>query len=103
MGLENTPVTKNEIIDSLTQDKRFTVDMARHAVNHVFTRLSEACLTERGYEIRDFATAKVRVAKARQAKNPKTGENVHVPARKQIKMKPSKTLQGALKPVTTAS
>jgi len=47
-------------------------------------------------EIRGFGTFKVRNLKARKARNPKTNQEVDVPARKKAVFKFSKKLNGML-------
>ena len=48
-------------------------------------------------EIRGFGTFKVRKIKAGKARNPRTGEEVQVPARKKVALKISKELNKLLK------
>jgi nucleoid DNA-binding protein len=47
-------------------------------------------------EIRGFVTFKVKICKARKARNPKTNEKVDVPTRKKAVFKVSKELTGTL-------
>lgn len=47
-------------------------------------------------EIRGFGSFTVVERKARQGRNPKTGEPVAIPARKEIKFKPGKVFRAAL-------
>ena len=56
------------------------------------------CLVEGNHlEIRGFGTFRVRNHKARKARNPKTGEEVTVPARKKAVFKVSRELNKMLK------
>ena len=55
------------------------------------------CLVEGNHlEIRGFGTFKVKNTKARKARNPKTGEEVTVPAKKKAVFKVSKRMNDLL-------
>jgi len=58
----------------------------------IFLEITNALCRNENIEIRGFGTYKVIQRKARTGRNPKNSEIVHVPAKKAIKWKMSKTL-----------
>ena len=62
-------------------------------VDGFLNALKRAVSNGESIEIRGFGTFKVRKRKARMARNPRTGEPVHVPARAVPVFKPSRLLR----------
>lgn len=80
-------VTKKELIDRIaerTQAKRVTVKCIIQAFLDEITK--ELCEDNR-LEFRDFGVFETRVRAARMAQNPKTLEQVEVPAKRTVKFK----------------
>jgi len=80
-------VTKKELIDRIaerTQAKRVTVKCIVQAFLDEITK--ELCEDNR-LEFRDFGVFETRVRAARMAQNPKTLEQVEVPAKRTVKFK----------------
>jgi nucleoid DNA-binding protein len=80
-------VTKKELIDRIaerTQAKRVTVKCIVQAFLDEIT--NELCQDNR-LEFRDFGVFETRVRAARMAQNPKTLEQVEVPAKRTVKFK----------------
>ena len=80
-------VTKKELIDRIaenTQAKRVTVKCIIQAFLDEITK--ELCQDNR-LEFRDFGVFETRVRAARMAQNPKTLEQVEVPAKRTVKFK----------------
>ncbi len=55
--------------------------------------MAEALESGERIEIRDFGSFDVRQRSARLARNPKTGESVHLPVKKKIHFKPGKEMR----------
>ncbi len=51
-------------------------------VNTIFDSMTEALKTGERIEIRGFGSFQVKVREAREGRNPKTGEEVHTPAKR---------------------
>ncbi len=80
-------ITKKELIDRIaerTQAKRVTVKCIIQAFLDEITR--ELCEDNR-LEFRDFGVFETRMRAARTAQNPKTLEQVKVPAKRTVKFK----------------
>ncbi len=80
-------VTKKELIDRIaerTQAKRVTVKCIVQAFLDEIT--NELCQDNR-LEFRDFGVFETRIRAARMAQNPKTLEQVEVPAKRTVKFK----------------
>ncbi len=63
-------------------------------VDGLLNAIKDALANHNHIEIRGFGTFKVRERKARMARNPRTGERVHVPSRSVPVFKPSKEMRG---------
>jgi len=71
--------------------------MAKQAVDVLFETLAEAIVEGERIEIRGFGSWEVKRTNARpRARNPRTGEEVYVPARRKVGFKPGKILRDAL-------
>jgi len=56
-----------------------TQTQARKIVQHVLDGIRETLVTEGRIELRNFGIFEVKKRRPRQARNPRTGEKVHVP------------------------
>lgn len=66
-------------------------------VNAFLETMIEALQEGNNIEIRGFGSFKTKVRKARMARNPRTGEPVHVPPKSVPVFKPSKKLRTEIK------
>lgn len=64
------------------------------AADALFATLAEALRRGERIEIRGFGTFSVTETKARNGRNPRTGQPVKIPAGRRVRFKPSKTLLG---------
>ena len=75
-------MTKADIVELIAEKTGFTVKDVKIVVEQCLSEIKD-CLSEgKHLEIRGFGTFKVKKHKARKARNPKTNEEVMVPARK---------------------
>lgn len=92
-------MTKSQLIDRIAerapQVPRRDVEAI---VNAVFEQMTEALKAERRIELRGFGVFGVRVREAHAGRNPKTGESVQVPARRNAFFTPGKELRDRLNP-----
>jgi len=89
-------MTKAEIVEIVAEKTGFTAKDIKVVVEQCITEIKN-CLAENEHlEIRGFGTFKVKNHKARKARNPKTNEEVTVPARKKAVFKVSKELNSLL-------
>jgi integration host factor beta subunit len=76
-------MTKSELIDKIADAKRkLTRYESEKIVNIVFDSMGEALRIGENVEIRGFGSLTVRERSAREARNPKSGEIVNIPAKK---------------------
>jgi len=93
-------MTKSQLIERIAERAPHVPRREVEAiVNAVFEQLAEALKAERRVELRGFGVFGVRVREAHAGRNPKTGESVQVPARRNAFFTPGKELRDRLNPV----
>ncbi len=90
-------ITKADLAKILSDEIDCKNTMAKQAVDVLFETLAEAIIEGERIEIRGFGSWEVKRTNARpRARNPRTGEEVYVPARRKVGFKPGKILRDAL-------
>jgi DNA-binding protein HU-beta len=89
-------MTKAELIDSLAMKLDLPKGQAERAVNLIFDDIVAALKNAQKVNVSGFGTFQVSERKARQGRNPKTGETIEIAASKSAKFKPGKQLKDAL-------
>ena len=72
-------MTKADLVDIVSDGTGLTKIETEAVIEGFFTSIMESMKNGKGIEIRGFGTFKVKKKNARFARNPKTGEKVHVP------------------------
>ncbi len=72
-------MTKADIVDKIASGTGLTKLETEAIIEGFFKTVIDALRAGKGIEIRGFGTYKVKKKRARQARNPKTGEQVFVP------------------------
>lgn len=76
-------MTKAELIDKITERKpNLTRKQVEVIVNTVLDSIKDALSREDKVEIRGFGSFRIRYRRAKEGRNPKTGETVSVPPKK---------------------
>ncbi len=76
-------MTKRELIEKLAQKvEGLSLKDAELVVDTIFQAMTEALARGERIEIRGFGSFEVRQRRARQGRNPKTGEQVFVPEKR---------------------
>jgi integration host factor beta subunit len=76
-------MTKSELVRHIAERLRhLTQRDAEIIVDTIFESMSDALARGDDIEIRGFGSLRVKNRGARQGRNPKTGEPVHIPAKK---------------------
>ncbi len=76
-------MTKSELVTHVARRLPYmTLKDAEIIVDTIFDSVADALAQGDGVEIRGFGSLKVKNRRAREGHNPKTGELVHVPAKK---------------------
>lgn len=90
-------MTKDGIIDGVQQILGSSRAEAARAVDGMFDHITGALKKGEEVKIAGFGTFRVRLAKAREARNPRTGATVHVLASKKPRFSAGKALKEAVK------
>jgi len=87
-------MTKSELIEKLSlSDMSLNKKEAEAVVNTIFDSIGDALVTGDRVEIRGFGSFTIRERDAREARNPKSGEVVRIPAKKTPFFKTGKELR----------
>jgi integration host factor subunit beta len=85
-------VTKKEIAKAISEEAGVPLVVVTKAVQRVIDGIIEVLVSEGRIELRNFGVFMVRKRPARQARNPRTGEQVWVPERKVVTFKPGREM-----------
>jgi integration host factor subunit alpha len=96
-------VTKADIIESVYEKVGFSKKEAAEVVEMVFDTIKETL--ERGEKIKisGFGNFIIRDKKSRVGRNPQTGEEIEISARRVLTFRPSQVLKNALNSAADAS
>ena len=85
--------TKKDIIRKLATQHNLSQEDTKNIVQGTFDAIIDALLVNERIELRNFGVFEVRHRAARKARNPKTGESVHVPPKKVVNFKPGRLME----------
>ena len=86
-------MTKAELIEEVSRVSDLTKKHSEIIVDTVFKSIINALHRGDKIELRGFGSFRIRQRESRKGRNPKTGERVHVPAKKVPYFKPGKELK----------
>ena len=86
-------MTKKEMAKAIAEETGLTQNQVQEVVRRVFDGITETLVREGRIELRNFGVFEVRERKPRKARNPRTGQNVKVPARLVVSFKPGREMQ----------
>lgn len=99
--MNNRTFTKKDIVKKVAKQTRSSYEQTAPYVDQIFTTMREMMSTEYDnirIEVRNFGVFEVKPTKAKpRARNPRTNEEVFVPAHKKSHFKPGKILKQQLK------
>jgi integration host factor beta subunit len=76
-------MTKSELVTHVAERLPYmTLKDAEIIVDTIFDSMADALAQGEGVEIRGFGSLKVKDREEREGHNPRTGESVHIPAKK---------------------
>jgi len=90
-------MTKAELISKVAKDAKITKVAAAKAVDSVTTIITRELKRGGRITLTGFGTFSVGKRKARTGRNPGTGKEIRIPAKKTPKFKPGKGLREAVK------
>jgi nucleoid DNA-binding protein len=86
-------VTKKEIVKTISDEIGLTQLKTKEIVQKTFDAIVETLVEERRIELRNFGVFEVKRRAARKARNPRTGDKVHVPEKFVVTFKPGKEME----------
>jgi nucleoid DNA-binding protein len=86
-------VTKKEIVKTISDEIGLTQLKTKEIVQKTFDAIVEALVEEGRIELRNFGVFEVKKRAARKARNPRTGDKVHVPEKFVVTFKPGKEME----------
>jgi nucleoid DNA-binding protein len=93
-------VTKKEIVKQISESIDETQLKTKEIVQQTFDAIVETLLRDGRIELRNFGVFEVKRRKARKARNPRTGEPVHVPSKNVVTFKPGKRMEERVSQMT---
>lgn len=90
-------MTKKEIVRTISEEIGLTQLKTKEIVQKTFDAIIDALVSERRIELRNFGVFEVKKRAARKARNPKTGDKVHVPEKFVVTFKPGKEMEHRVK------
>ena len=90
-------ITKRDLAQQVAQVLGVRKSTALDIADSLFTAMREQLIAGNRIEVRGFGVLEVKETRAKpNARNPRTGEIVYVPARRKAHFKPGKDLKDAL-------
>lgn len=89
-------MTKADLIDAVANRAELTKRQAAHVVELVLEEVESALKKGERVALTPFGSFVVRARKAREGRNPKTGERIEIPARKVPAFVAGKSLKDAV-------
>ncbi|MBI4653979.1 MAG: HU family DNA-binding protein [Nitrospirae bacterium] len=90
-------MTKAELIDAVAEGAKISKAAAAKAVDSVINGIKKALKKGERVTLVGFGTFSVSKRKARKGRNPRTGEEIKIPAAKVPKFRAGKTLKSAVR------
>jgi DNA-binding protein HU-beta len=92
-----TVVTRDALAKQLADRAEITISAARDEIGWFFDTIADSLGRGDEVKIHGFGTFKTAQRAARMGRNPRTGEQVRVAARRVVRFSPSTTLSASLK------
>jgi DNA-binding protein HU-beta len=86
-------LNKTELVSSVAEKAEITKKEAEKVVSAVFASVEEALAKGEKVQLVGFGTFEVKERAARTGRNPKTGEEIDIPATRVPSFKPGKSLK----------
>lgn len=95
-------MTKADFVETIAARSNLTKAAAERVLNAFLDAMQESLVTESRVTLTGFGTFSVESRKARQGRNPQTGQPLVIPAGKNIRLTAGKQLKEALQGSKTA-
>jgi len=86
-------MTKKDIVRSIADSLTVSQVQTKVIVQKTFDAIIESLIEGGRVELRNFGVFEVRCRKPRNARNPKTGKAIKVPAKRVVTFKPGKVME----------
>ncbi len=86
-------MNKSNLVTNLSKETALTKQVAEEVIDTVFEAMSQALVAGEGIEIRGLGSFVIKDYKTYQGRNPKTGQNIDVSAKKLPFFKAGKELK----------
>ncbi|MFV1950700.1 MAG: HU family DNA-binding protein [Nitrospinota bacterium] len=90
-------LTKGEIVEAISKTAKISKATANESVKCFIDCITKSLKKKKSVTLVGFGTFSVSARKARKGRNPATGEEIKIKARKVPKFKPGKALKDAIK------
>ncbi|MGP9551905.1 MULTISPECIES: HU family DNA-binding protein [Halomonas] len=87
---------KEDVLKDLAERTGLSKDTVNTVLNGINDSVLESIKTGKKYNLGGLGKLVLRESKARKGRNPKTGEEMDIPAKKSIALRPSKKVKDAL-------
>lgn len=89
---------RNDLINKLSKKHDLTKQLTRELIKGLFEEIATGISRGKPYEILGYGKFYISERKARQGRNPRTGEGLDLPASKTVRFKVGRKLKAAVKP-----
>ncbi len=96
-------MTKKEMIQTIAEELDVDQTLARKIVQRCLDSILETIVSKGRLELRNFGVFEVKQRAARKARNPKTNEEVYVPAKRVITFQAGKNVAARLQNVSPSN
>ncbi len=86
-------MTKNDLVNKISKDTGLRQVDVKRVIQLTLDGIIEMLVTEARVELRNFGVFEVKERKAWKGRNPKTGEEVLVPAKRVVRFSSSKLMK----------
>ena len=86
-------MSKKDMAKAIAEEMDLTQMQAKEIIQRVLDGITETLVQEGRIELRNFGVFEVKKRKPRKARNPRTGENVKVPAKLVVTFKPGREME----------
>ena len=89
-------MTKVDIVEEIYEKVGFSKKEVAKIVEYIFDIIKESLVKEDKIKISGFGNFVIRKKRSRRGRNPQTGSDIEITARRILTFKPSQVLKGAL-------
>jgi nucleoid DNA-binding protein len=96
-------VTKKDIVRSISDSVSLAQTETKAIVQRTFDAIIETLVKDGRIELRNFGVFEVKERAPRKARNPRTGAEVRIPARRVVTFKPGKYMEDRIQGISSAA